>query len=523
MTEIHLTNNKGYEWLCKKMQTKTVWVKGFFVFDNKILRGEELSNFIAKFDLIDLPRILSKADGIFSVVIEYGNVVFAAVDHMRSFPLFYKKTEKGFCIFDTVSAEDWKNNSVDEKQEKLFLNTTYTLESNTFFKDYFQIPSGRYAVIKLDDAKIEKYWEFSYAIEQITDEKIAVDLIRSGYEHTFKLCKEIIGDRKVVIPLSGGYDSRLVLNGLLKSGVDKDSIITFTSGIKEYEDSNISKKVANAVGIKNYYINYNTSRARTFFKNNFKKYALHSSSISSTPHLQEWYAISELVRQDIIDEQCVFMPGYGGVLPGHYIKEKFLIAEKKDLKDIIKIALRTFASCKARPTEQDVTETVEEILKTSYFEKLNESSSCKDYIECYERFIYMEEQSKYIQNSTRNYDYVGCQYITPFFLKEQFELWSKIDNSLRLNNKAFMECMNGYLLKELADIPFTGSKVEKKARPKQSQIKKLLTFLFDRTKAHYMFGMFPIITYYRCFFKNFYIKLDYLSGWEMLRVLKNQR
>lgn len=523
MNRINLTNNKGYKWFVKKLNNREVYAKGFLIDADKIYCESNMVEYISNFDIEELPEKLKRIDGQFAIVIRELETIFAAVDHMRSFPLFYKKTDESYCLFDAVQKEDWANNSVDSQQERIFLNTTYTLETNTFFKDYFQVASGRYALINSQGAEIKKYWDFSYAKDQITDMKSAVELIRNGYEHAFKLCKELVGNKKIVIPLSGGYDSRLVLNGLLKAGVSRDKIITFTCGIEEYEDSNISKIVADAIGVKNYYINYNTPQARKYFKKDFKKYALHSSVLSSTPHLQEWYAISELVRKNLIDEECVFMPGYGGVLPGHYIKQEFFTDDKDNIENIIRKALRPFGSCKARPTEKDIKDTVDEILNTSYFASLNAESSSKDYVECYERFIYMEEQSKYIQNSTRNYDYVGCQCITVFFLKEQFDLWSKIDNSLRLNNSAFMECMDEYLLPELKSIPFTGSKVAKKMSQKQNRVQKLMDFMFNRTKMHYMFGMFPLTTYYRCFFQQFYIKLDYLSGWEMLRVLKNKR
>lgn len=520
MSKVNLTNNKGYRWFSKVTTTKSVWVKGFIVAGDKIIREDELAEFIYANDVFALPETLAEFDGQFSIVVEADKYVFAIVDHMRCFPLFYKKCGDGFCVFDTVTQKDWDENKINPKQKQMLICTTFTIENATLFDNYFQIPAGQYLVIQDNDAYLKKYWQFSYAPQQIVDKEKAIDVIYNGYAHLFKLCADIVGDRVVVIPLSGGYDSRLVLNGLLKAGIDKDKIVTFTCGIKGYEDSSLSKQVADAVGVKNYYINYDTPQARKVFKTDFKNYALYACGLGAVPSMQEWYAVSELVRQKIIDEDCVFMPGYGGILPGHYIKDSMLNADADEIEGLISQKLKEFASQKPRATKEEVEECLDMMRKSSCFETLNEDSSVKDYIECYERFIYMEEQVKHIQNSTRNYEYVNCEWLSAFFFKEQYDLWAQIDNTLRLNNAAFMCSIEKYMLPQLNAVPFTGSKVERKNSGPKSRIKKLTDFLFKRTKVHYMFGMFPYTTYYKYFMKDLYVKINYTVCMEMLELLK---
>jgi len=116
-------------------------------------------------------------------------------------------------------------------------------------------------------------------------------------------------------------------------------------------------------------------------------------------------------------------------------------------------------------------------------------------IEKYENWIFGEEQAKFIQNAVRDYEDVGCEWITPFFFKQQFEIWESISNSLRLGNLAFKKCMASYYDKKLNEIKFTGSK-ETINKKQVSKIKKyigtLLNLVFNRKKVHYMFALLPV-------------------------------
>ena len=62
--------------------------------------------------------------------------------------------------------------------------------------------------------------------------------------------KYINGNEKILVPLSGGLDSRYILGTLLEL-VSPARILTFTFGSKNSYDFEIGKKVAKEIGVKN--------------------------------------------------------------------------------------------------------------------------------------------------------------------------------------------------------------------------------------------------------------------------------
>jgi hypothetical protein len=72
-------------------------------------------------------------------------------------------------------------------------------------------------------------------------------------EKTFEICIQSIPTSKThIVPLSGGLDSRLILAALLKSRkIDNDNIKTVTFGSPHTWDFELSKQVAQSVGVKN--------------------------------------------------------------------------------------------------------------------------------------------------------------------------------------------------------------------------------------------------------------------------------
>ncbi len=521
MNSVKLINNNGYSWYFKTNSLgQKVWVKGFLLINDTVLSETDFLDYISDCNGNELPKLIADFDGFFSIVVEDGNSIFAAVDHMRSFPILYKETNCGICVFDMPTMDDYESNTVNPKNENIFLSTTFTLENTTLFDNYFQIPAGKYLLVNDSECRLERYWEPTYNKNQVSNIKEAKELILNAYEHLFNMCAKIIGNRKVVISLSGGYDSRLVLNGLLKAGIDRNNIITYTCGIKKYDDSRISKLVADAVNIKNYYINYDSKRARKYFKNNFKKYSFYASNLVSSPSIQEWYAISELIRKENIDKDSIFVTGYGGILPGHYITPQIMNADREEIKGILTNLMNEFADYKPRQTHQEKKNIIDCIWNTEYFSSLNKNSSCIEFVECYEKFIYLEEQSKHIQNSVRNHEFYGFKWLTPLFLKEQFELWGRIANPLRVGNNTFLDAMKEFFLPELLEIEFTGSKVAKKKTKNKGKFGKLAEFLFQRKKLNYIYSMFPYLFYYRVFFKNMYITINYAIAYKYLRLLK---
>jgi len=240
------------------------------------------------------------------------------------------------------------------------------LENKTLLKNVYQIPSASYLLIDKNHLLLRKYWAFKYKKQRFDNLSEATKRLSDGYDQLFSDVKTLLDGRKILIPLSGGYDSRLVLGGLLKVGVERGKIITFTYGDLKYVDSKISKKVAEKAGVQHYFIPYD-KEARKFYRNHIKTFFLYAGNAISAPCMQEWYALHKLKTMGVLDQDMVIISGYGGVLPGHYIKSQFF-NPTLSLMDEIKKEISDFVLLRHFENDRKIrNQVVDKIIASEYF------------------------------------------------------------------------------------------------------------------------------------------------------------
>ncbi|MBC8529568.1 hypothetical protein H8699_09035 [Christensenellaceae bacterium NSJ-44] len=517
--QIKLNHNAGYRWWVQG----AVAAKGFAYISGKLYQDQELADYLNNMGQQQaIVNILEQMAGQFAFVIRAPGMFLAAVDHIRSFPLFYEEMKSGLDITDELREKRIAKSGLDEEQIDFLQHSLYTLENKTLLRNVKQIPAGRYLTLENGKSVLKEYWRFSYADQQITNQCEAVNEIAKGYEDVFSKCAELLQGRTAVVPLSGGYDSRLVVQKLLDAGIPKERIVAYTYGDEKMTDVVISKRVAQAYGIRHYFVPYNKKETVPFFNKQFRTLVLQAGNASSLPCVQEWYAVHVLKQMGILNGSCVMVPGYGGILPGHYMKEELLTPQKQWRELIGRFIKKDFLGVSPMKSAEQGEKLKDLIMSSSYFKGLKEDGADLGYVMAYERYIYQEEQSKFIQNAVRCYEMEGMAWLTPFLFKEQFATWGKLDNHLRLHNQAFFAYTQEAFDETAKAIPFTGSKVrrEKKNVPVPiSKIGTLARLIFKREKIHYLLALVPFPIYFRSGIKKRW-GINDIIGQEYIRVLR---
>ena len=319
MIKIELENDRGYEWT----HYNQVHCKGYAFITDGVIEKQMLAQY---FEGLSFDEVLERAkelNGFFTVVIENDTEVLAVADHMRSFPLFYYKYNEDLILCDGFPEERVRTLNLNKDAEKQFLSCSYLLWNQTLFEGVFGIEAGAFLKATQDgELKYAFYDTFAYDENQITDIDEALKKMNEVYESSFKRLITYLNGRTAVVPLSGGHDSRLIAYYLKKLGYE--NIIAFSYGDPKMRDSQISKQVAKAMKIRYYYIPYDRRTLRKAFKKYYKGYMMYAANGVSIPGLQTWYAVCWLKEHGVIDENCVFCPGYGGVLPGHYVNSTYM-------------------------------------------------------------------------------------------------------------------------------------------------------------------------------------------------------
>lgn len=319
--EIILKHSDGYKWA----SNNGVYFKGYLVVreTGEVLKEEKAIGVLSKVcSQNDLQSLLLACEGVYAVVIENQGRVLFAVDRARSLPLFYDV--KGSAISDSAEAlREYLRiapENVDSEFYKALYAKTYIYCHFTAYSQIRQLDLGELAEIKGEDISIKRY--FIHKADKIIDatESYYIEELDAVSRKAFKRIKDVIGNRPVVLSMSGGYDSRYVACMLKIMGVDDVSCYTY--GKKDSFEVKQSKKNAEALGFRWICVEHSDEIVNKTFDDLGKKYIDSFDTHDYIAYLQNFPAVRELHERGWFKPGSVFITGLCGDMPtGYYIPD----------------------------------------------------------------------------------------------------------------------------------------------------------------------------------------------------------
>lgn len=416
------------------------YTRGSAFLEEKLLKGVELTEYIENSTEKDKKKLIEKLNGFFSVIQKNSEGIFIAVDRIRSIPLFYAKKEEEYLISDDPYwiKENIENNKFDELSKNELLLTGYVTGSDTLYKDIKQMRAGEILYIKNNELTTDKYYELFNNDYFYCSKK---ELLKKHHEVLLKAFKRLINyadGRTIVIPLSGGYDSRLVAT-MLKN-LDYKNVITFSYGKFNSPEAVISKQVAENLGFKWLFILYDNDKTYEWYNSEERKmYGKMADNLCSTCIDREWPAVWELKRNNMIPKDAIFVPGHSGdFIGGNFIPFELYKKESISGEEIFEVILKKcYVMLNWKGKETVLKEQfANKFLKREGIEKFD---LCDDAINIYERWIWQELQVKHMVNPIRIYDFWGYEWWMPLWDAGYIEYWSKIPLKWRIGKKLYDE------------------------------------------------------------------------------------
>lgn len=401
-----------------------------FTHQNDIVESYTIDNLDKETFENDLRKSLT---GFFSLIIEGGDKLYAAVDHIRSHPLFYMEAKGCFYLSDSA---EWLYQQVDFLQlDKLakdeFQLTGYISGNNTLYKDIKQLQAGELLILEQGRLLIKSYYEFDHIEPKIYNEAKLKSELHKATSGAIARLIEYANGRQIIIPLSGGYDSRLIAT-LLKEA-NYPNIFTFTYGRKGNKESAYSKLVANSLGLKWFFVEYTEELwEQAWNSNERKKYQKYSSNYVSLPHIQDWLAVKILKEYNLIEEDALFVPGHtgdmisGGHIPDYVHKN---VNKYFKYKELIKALIDRHYSLIDFNKANISKSLYEKRLKDSILFK--EKYSANEFANECEKWNWRNRQAKFICNSVRVYEFYGYDWWLPLWDKEFISFFEKLPLNLR--------------------------------------------------------------------------------------------
>ena len=194
-----------------------------------------LMNFMDEKNLIP---IINNINGFWGAVVTDGQKSgWMAADRIRSYPVFY--AQKGRDLFISNDAywvrEQCGFTEIDKDAEQEFLMTGYVTGPDTLFVGLKQIQQGEFVSFKWSEVEERyiftstRYYRYLHTAPDETSLDVLLQKLDDAMIDAFNRLIDVADGRTIVIPLSGGYDSRLVALMLKRLGYE--NLIAYTYGV----------------------------------------------------------------------------------------------------------------------------------------------------------------------------------------------------------------------------------------------------------------------------------------------------
>lgn len=434
MLKVNLKHNKGFKWFT----AGSVWVKGYLFDEGGRLYSEQnLTEYFASVtDELSFRQRIAEANGSFAVVIDKPELGLAAVDRLRSIPLFYSSSPKGLWISDDVHwLRDQTDDSVlTELSKAEFMRTGYVLGADTLLPSVKQLQAGEYISFKADTLRSNFYYRHLHGAPLELSEEAHFERLEALSNKVFERLICSAEGRSLVIPLSGGYDSRYIAVMLKRLGYDK--VICYTYGRQESSEVDISRQVAEALGYPWHFVEYTPQLwEKHATSKHLHAYYTYAHNFASLPHVQDYPALVALMKQNVFPENAVIVPGFcGDLLGGSYVPAELSVSggEQSLLSEGIEHYIyRRHFNLKNDIPAATLTPIKEHILQTL---ANSEPQTIAEFVSLNEAWFTEHKVAKFIVNALRPYEFFGYSWRMPLWDNELSEYWYQVPLSEKGKN-----------------------------------------------------------------------------------------
>jgi len=412
-------------------------------------------------------ELIPALNGSWALVVEWpdGHLV-AAVDRLRSIPLFYAQHgHEAALSFSTYPLLDMADAvSIDEGAALEYLLAGYVMDDHTLYEGIRQIRAGE--ILEYDPAcatqvKTSRYYrhlpgDYRSACEQELEHEL-----HSIIKRVFSRYVRAFGGGQLAVPLSGGYDSRLIAAMFKLYGAQ--NVLCYSYGRPGNTEASISREVASALGYDWEFVEYDKDVwAQCMAKEDMESYWRYCGQGTAIPHLQDLPAVAGLSQTGKLSNATI-LPGHAlDALAGSHIPGELCVPGLAPGPDatVNSVFGNHFVLW---PGGEDAAQHL------GVFERLRAALPADDYPAeespwaPYEMWELDNRQAKFIANSVRLYEFCGQDWALPLWDYELMDFFLSVPPKLRWRQRLHVNTLGDKVfrgdLERLREIPRTTGEV----------------------------------------------------------------
>jgi len=416
----------------------------------KHLFGDGLFLKIGSVNFDSVTDTLLEFSGHFSFIAETTTSIIAAVDIVRSIPVFYQEGNH-FFISNSARVLKQKNMAENTSTDSLleFKMAGYVTGSKTIYSDIKQLQAGELLLFdkKTNSVKTKRYYIYKPRIIKHRTKEEYLHELGNIIDNAFKRVIKYANGREIVVPLSGGLDSRLIVAKL--HSLNYSNLKTFSYGPKNNPEAKKAESIAKTLGVDWVFVKTDSSKAKKLFcESQRQKYWDYADGLSSLPVMNDYYSIKYLLNIGYIDKNSILVNGQSGdFISGGHIPFKDpseQISSARLVQEIITKHFSIWTNLNSKSYLQYLDKLIHEQLEID-----SDLLSAEQAAALFEQWEWQERQAKLVVNGQRLYEYFGLDWQLPLWAPDYVRFWETVPLEYRINQSLFKEYLQLFNYKNL--------------------------------------------------------------------------